>query len=93
VLRLTRNKNLERKKNRTAKRVEIRIRDKLCAVLNEELELKGTVSRDFCLRIFSSKTSPSPNRHVQKRFRIFRIFVELSVFVIDSPVMNTPGSQ
>ncbi len=46
----------------------------------------------FRLRIFHQVTSPGPNRHAQKRFRFFRIFVDLFVFVIDSPVVNTAGS-
>jgi hypothetical protein len=63
---------------------------------NENDKTKGTVSRDFLSLVFLyHTTTPSPNRHEQKQFRIFPNIhgVIRTVFVIDSLVMNTPGSR
>jgi hypothetical protein len=54
--------------------------------------LKEQCHEIFRLRFFLSKNSPGLNRHAQNDFNFFRIFMKLFVFVIDSPVMNTPGS-
>jgi hypothetical protein len=69
-----------------------------CAVhrplVNSTLFPKGTVSRDFVVSSFFFKhlllgqTGTSRND-----FEFFRIFMELFVSVIDSPVMNTPGNR
>ncbi len=55
--------------------------------------LKEQCHEIFRVRFFYQTPSPGPNRHAQDRFQIFRILVELFVFVIDSPAMNTPGSR
>jgi hypothetical protein len=57
--------------------------------------VKGTVSRDFSSRFFyyQQTTSLGLSGYFHKRFRFFQIFVEFSVFVIDYPVINTPGSR
>jgi hypothetical protein len=55
--------------------------------------LKGTVSRDFsCPVYFIKHLLLVPIRMPRTEFKFFGIFVKLFVFVIDSPVMNTPGS-
>jgi hypothetical protein len=55
---------------------------------------KGTVSRDFsCPVFFIKQLLLVPIGKPRNDFEFFRIFVELFVFVIDSPVMNTPGSR
>jgi hypothetical protein len=61
---------------------------------NENDKTKGTVSRDFRLRFFLiiQLLLVQIGMH-RNNFEFFRIFVELFVFVIDSPVMNPPGSQ
>jgi hypothetical protein len=56
--------------------------------------LKGTVSRDFSSPVFFIKQLLLvPKGMPRNDFEFFRKFVELFVFVIDSPVMNTPGSR
>jgi hypothetical protein len=69
-------------------------------VLFEGLQLhirnivKGTVSRDFSCPVFFIKhLLLVPIGMPRADFKFFRIFVELFVFIIDSPVMNTPGSR
>jgi hypothetical protein len=58
------------------------------------LLLKGTVSRDFlCPVFFIKQLLLVPIGKPRNDFKFFRIFVDLFVFVIDSPVMNTPGSR
>ncbi len=68
------------------------------------VELKGTVSQDFCRRFFSIKQFLLvPIDILRNNFEFSRIFVELFVFIIESPVysspeswdsvMNTPGSR
>ncbi len=55
---------------------------------------KGTVSRDFsCLVFFIKQLLLVSIGKSRNDFEFFRIFVELFVFVIESPVMNTPGSR
>ncbi len=57
-------------------------------------KLKGTVSRDFSSAgFFIKQLRLVPMGMPRNDFKFFRIFVELFVFVIDSPVMNTPGSR
>ncbi len=57
-------------------------------------QLKGTVSRDFSGPVFFIKhLLLVPIGMPRTDFEFFLIFVELFVFVIDSPVMNTPGSR
>ncbi len=56
--------------------------------------LKGTVSRDFsCPVFFIKQLILVPIGKPRNDFEFIRIFVELFVFVIDSPVMNTSGSR
>ncbi len=56
--------------------------------------LKGTVSRDFSCQVFFIKhLLLVPIGMPRTDFEFFRIFLELFVFVIDSPAMNTPGSR
>jgi hypothetical protein len=56
--------------------------------------LKGTVSRDFLCPVFFIKhLLLVPIGMPRTDFKFFRIFVELFIFVIDSPAMNTPGSR
>ncbi len=58
------------------------------------VSLKGTVSRDFSCPVFFIKhLLLVPIGTPRTDFEFFRIFVELFVFVIDSPAMNTPGSR
>jgi hypothetical protein len=55
---------------------------------------KATVSRDFsCPVFFIKQLLLVPTGMPRNDFEFFRIFVELFVFVIDSPAMNTPGSR
>ncbi len=55
---------------------------------------KGTASRDFSSLVFFIKQLLLvPMGMPRNVFEFFRIFVELLVFVIDSSVKNTPGSQ
>jgi hypothetical protein len=63
-----------------------------CLSLNDIF--KGTVSRDFsCPVFFIKELFLVPIGKPRNDFDFFRIFVELFVFIIDSPVMNTPGSR
>ncbi len=56
--------------------------------------VKGTVSGDFLCQVFFIKhLLLVPIGIPRADFEFFRIFVKLFVFVIDSPAMNTPGSQ
>ncbi len=56
--------------------------------------VKGTVSRDFsCPVFFIKQLLLVPIGKPRNDFEFFRIFVELFVFVIDSPAINTPGSR
>jgi hypothetical protein len=62
-------------------------------VITQDL-VKGRVSRDFSSPVFFIKQLLLvPMGMSRNDFEFFRIFVELFVFVIDSPVMNTPGSR
>jgi hypothetical protein len=54
--------------------------------------LKGQCREIFCLWFFHRTTSWSQIGMFRNDFKLFLIFVELFVFVVDSPVMNTPGS-
>jgi hypothetical protein len=56
------------------------------------MEIKGTVSRDFMSGFFIKQLLWVPIGMPRNDFKFIRIFVELFVFVIDSPVMNTPGN-
>jgi hypothetical protein len=57
-------------------------------------QLKGTVSRDFSSPVFFIKQFLLvPMGMPSSDFEFFRIFVELFVFVLDSPVVNTPSSR
>jgi hypothetical protein len=57
-------------------------------------EIKATVSRDFsCPVFFIKQLLLVPIGKPRNDFEFFRIFMELFVFVIDSLVMNTPGSR
>jgi hypothetical protein len=61
---------------------------------SESEYIKGTISRNFPSLVFFHRiTSSGPNRRVKKQFRLFSRFKELFIFVIDSQVINTPGSQ
>ncbi len=56
--------------------------------------LKGTVSQDFlCPILFIKQLLLVPIGMPRNDFKFFLIFVELFVFAIDSPAMNTPGSR
>ncbi len=56
--------------------------------------LKGTVSRDFSSPVFFLKQFLLVPIYTSRNyFEFFQIFVELFLFVFDSPVMNTPGSH
>ncbi len=56
--------------------------------------VKETVSRDFSPSVFFIKQLfLVPMGMPRNDFEFFRIFVELFVFVIDSPVVNTPRSH
>jgi hypothetical protein len=57
--------------------------------------LKGTMSRDFSSPVFFfiKQLLLVPMGMPRNGFEFLRIFVELFVFVIDYPVMNTPGSR
>jgi hypothetical protein len=60
---------------------------------NENDKTIGTVSRDFSsLVFFIIQLLLVPIGMHRNSFEFFRIFVELFVFVIDSPIMNPPGS-
>jgi hypothetical protein len=70
----------------------LKIKDIIC--LSKFYLFKGTVSRDFSCPVFFIKQlllvligKPRNN------FELFRTFVDLFAFVIDSPAMNTPGSR
>jgi hypothetical protein len=61
---------------------------------NRRKSFKGTVSRDFSCPVFFIKHFLLvPIGMPRTDFEFFWIFVELFVFVIDSPAMNTPGSR
>ncbi len=63
-------------------------------ITSESKSVKGTVSRDFSRPVFFIKhLLLVPIGMARTDFKFFRIFVELFVFVIDSPAMNTPGSR
>ncbi len=51
------------------------------------------MSRDFSCPVFFIKHLLVLIGMPRTDFEFFRIFVELFVFVIDSPAMNTPGSR
>ncbi len=54
--------------------------------------VKGTVSRDFSCPVFFIKHLLLVQIGMPRTdFKFLRILVELFVFVIDSPAMNTPG--
>ena len=56
--------------------------------------VKGTVSQDFSSPVFFIKQFLLvPMGMPRSDFKFLQIFVEFFVFVIDSPVMNTPGSH
>jgi hypothetical protein len=56
--------------------------------------LKGTVPRDFSYLVFFIKhLFLVPIGMPRNDLNFFRIFVKLFIFAIDSPAMNTPGSQ
>ncbi len=56
--------------------------------------LKEQCHEIFCVRFFFIKhLLLVPIGMPRIDFEFFRIFVELFVFVIDSPAMNTPGSR
>ncbi len=58
------------------------------------IHLKEQCHEIFRVRFFSSNTfSWSQLGMPRTNFEFFRIFVELFVFVVDSPAMNTPGSR
>jgi hypothetical protein len=60
------------------------------------MSLKGQCHEIFFLHFFLQRTPPGSNRHASKQFQNFYLFIreviEVSVFVIDSVVNNTPGS-
>jgi hypothetical protein len=56
--------------------------------------MKGTVSRDFLCPVFFIKhLLLVPKGMPRTDFEFFRKFVELFVFIINSPAMNTLGSK
>ncbi len=60
----------------------------------DRFAFKGTVSRDFSSPVFFIKQLLLvPKGMPRNDFEFFRKFVDLFVFVINSPVMNTPGSR
>jgi hypothetical protein len=64
-----------------------------CCFYSTEAIIPKRVTRFFVSGFFHQTTFPGLIGQAQKRFRIFRLFVDSFVIVIDSPVMNTPGSR
>jgi hypothetical protein len=62
--------------------------------LNLNISFKGTVSRDCSSPVSFFKLLLLVSIGMSRNdFKFFRIFMEIFVFVIDSLVMNTPGSR